>query len=563
MKGLLYHVTTFMLICLNFLKSSQSFHSGADVVYASIHKNESNEWIIENTFNNDRIAAAKYTVGLEKIGWDLLAVKTNKNFPDDLQAEAAGRLEGYLTRERIWNHWRNLNLKTWEGKNMEESSREFFKLQEEYILELYNSNPQDPINANAYYLLRQLNGLRDSYNFYVKDEMKIDDIEFHTITSFGDLFDIKNYNPNNRPDFFNLSLEELELYTTRNNHCSALFKLKEDLSDLFFGHNSWFEYSAMTRIFKEYSFNFNHPSIKSRHILFSSYPGNLGSNDDFYITSQDLAVIETTNTLYDDGLFDLITPRCLLTWQRAMIANRMSSTSKEWVGNFSKRNSGTYNNMFMALDMKKIDLENGIIGNEAMFIIEQIPGTTDINDVTEYLKYGYWPSFNAVFSRKISKLSKIDEMIEKKPSMRDIIDYNTAARAIIFRRDHSKANSKESFQQLIRYNDYLNDPASKGIPTLSISARGDLKNYCGGAYDAKMSSVKNAKGKNKVISIVAGPSLGNNLPEFNWSNSEICKDDPKYGLPEQPKFDWFEYRNEFYDESIYQFDNPELMKFLE
>ena len=130
MKGLLYYVTILLLISLNLSKLSQSFHSGVDVVYASIYKNDSNEWIIENSFISDRIAAAKYTVGLEKIGWDLLAVKTNKNFPDDLQAEAAGRLEGYLTRERIWNHWRNLNLKTWKGKNMEESSREFLRQQE-------------------------------------------------------------------------------------------------------------------------------------------------------------------------------------------------------------------------------------------------------------------------------------------------------------------------------------------------------------------------------------------------------------------------------------------------
>jgi hypothetical protein len=563
MKCLLYYLAFVLLIGLNYSRLSQSFPSSDDVVYASIYINDKNEWIIENQFNTERIAAVKYSVGLEKIGWDLLAVKTNKNYPDDLQAEAAGRLEGYLTRQRIWDHWRNLNQITWKGKNMTKSARKFFREQEEYILEMYKSNPNDAILANAYYLLRQLNGLRDSYNLYVSEEMKIDNIEFHTIASFGDLFDIKNYDPKNRPDLFNWSLEKLEIYTTRNNHCSALFKVKEDLSDIFFGHNSWFEYSAMTRIFKEYYFNFNNPAIKSRHILFSSYPANLGSNDDFYVTSQDLAVIETTNTLYDDELYNLLTPRSLLTWQRAMIANRLSSTSKEWVENFSKENSGTYNNMFMALDMKKVNLENGIIENEAMFIIEQIPGTTDINDVTEYLKYGYWPSFNAVFSRKISKLSKIDEMIVRNPSIRDLIDYYTAARAIIFRRDHSKANSKEGFQQLIRYNDYLNDPASKGIPTLSISARGDLNNYCGGAYDAKMSSVSKAKGKNKVISIISGPTTGNNLPQFKWSDSDRCSNDPKYGLPDQPNFDWFEYHNEFYDEFLYRNETQSLLKFLE
>jgi len=142
-----------------------------------------------------------------------------------------------------------------------------------------------------------------------------------------------------------------------------------------------------------------------------------------------------------------------------------------------------------------------------------------------------------------------------------MIDYHSAARAIIFRRDQGLANSKEGFQQLIRYNDYLNDPVSKNTPTLSISSRGDLKNYCGGAYDAKMSSVSKAKGRNKTISIVSGPTYENDLPVFNWSNSEVCKNDPKFGLPEEPKFEWYEYQSEFYDEIIYH--GKEYLNFLE
>ena len=34
-------------------------------------------------------------------GWDKLAITTNSQFNDDLQAEAAGRLEGYLSKDRI------------------------------------------------------------------------------------------------------------------------------------------------------------------------------------------------------------------------------------------------------------------------------------------------------------------------------------------------------------------------------------------------------------------------------------------------------------------------------
>jgi hypothetical protein len=73
--------------------------------------------------------------------------------------------------------------------------------------------------------------------------------------------------------------------------------------------------------------------------------------------------------------------------------------------------------------------------------------------------------------------------------------------------------------------------------------------------------VSKAKGKNKTITIIAGPTYENDLPVFKWSDSEICKNDPRFGLPEEAKFEWFDYHNEFYDEFIYE--NPKIMKFLE
>ena len=99
----------------------------------------------------------------------------------------------------------------------------------------------------------------------------------------------------NRPNYSEMTNEELRNYLLNRSHCSALFKVKDDLSDIFFGHNTWHSYAMMTRIFKEYNINLNHPLIKSKNVLFSSYPATLNSLDDFYITNQELIVIETTN----------------------------------------------------------------------------------------------------------------------------------------------------------------------------------------------------------------------------------------------------------------------------
>ena len=47
----------------------------------------------------------------------------------------------------------------------------------------------------------------------------------------------------------------------------------------------------------------------------------------------------------------------------------------------------------MILDVNKIDLKNKIIPEKSLMIIEQIPGETQINDVTHILKEGYLTMF--------------------------------------------------------------------------------------------------------------------------------------------------------------------------
>jgi hypothetical protein len=343
-----------------------------------------------------------------------------------------------------------------------------------------------------------------------------------------------------------MTTDQLIMHFHGTTHCSALFKVKEDLSEVFFGHNSWFYYSALTRIFKEYNFNFKSAIAKS--VIFSSYPATLSSNDDFYITSQDLAVIETTNVFYNHDLYAMLTPKSLLTWQRTMIASRLATNSLEWVEIFAQENSGTYNNQFMVLDMKLVDTEKKIISDDAMYIIEQIPGFTDINDVTQYLRYGYWPSYNTPYSKAIRRLSGIDDMLEHRPELSVVASYDTCARANIFRRDQHTIKDEKTFKDVLRYNDYTKDELSLNDPANAISSRIDLrteKASCMGAYDGKMSSVTKAKGKKKRIEIIVGPTSVNGIPEFKWSNKGVCNDKPKEGLPDEYNFDWYTYENLF------------------
>lgn len=74
--------------------------------------------------------------------------------------------------------------------------------------------------------------------------------------------------------------------------------------------------------------------------------------DDFYVTSQKLAVIETTNSVFNTSLYDAITPKSVPYWVRVTVANRMASTAAEWHNVFYRHNSGTYNNQWMTFDYK-------------------------------------------------------------------------------------------------------------------------------------------------------------------------------------------------------------------
>ena len=308
----------------------------------------------------------------------------------------------------------------------------------------------------------------------------------------------------------------------------------------------WYDYAYMTRIFKEYNLNFNHPSVKAKNVMLSSYPAALSSNDDFYLTSQDLAVIETTNVIYNDTLYDLMKPESFMTWERVMIANRMSETSEEWGDHFKEFNSGTYNNMYMALDMKKIKLENNTIEDKTLYTIEQIPELVKINDVTDHLRYGYWPSYNAPYDREIIERSMIKEAIEKDPVLARDIDYDMCTRATIFRRDQGTINSLESFKRIMRYNNYTEDPLAFGDPTNSLTARGDLKEKpsCFGTTDAKLGLVSGLKGNNKTVHIINGPPYEDVEP-FVFSKTTACDHIKHVGMKDEMKFDWVVVNNKY------------------
>ena len=532
-----------LLIFLSFFISIKT----AEEIEARIRLEGNHNWIIESApFPEDRryIATAFYTRGLEETGWDFLSITTNNFYNDELQAEAAGRLEGSLTKDRIFNHWQNMLSS---AGQLKPDTHQFFLKQEEFLLSKKNEYKDNSILYNAYLLYLQFNGLREQYNAESK-EHTIDNIEFNIMNSFGDRFDIDaKYE---KPSFDEMTKEQIYDYFLFNNHCSSFWKVKNDLSDILFGHNSWWNYNMMTRIFKEYNLNFNDRSINAHNVMFSSYPGSIVSNDDFYLTSKGLIVIETTISNFNTSSFDLITEESLLCWQRVQLSNRMAKNAKEWTEIFSQFNSGTYNNQYMVFDTKGVELgEYPKIQPYSLMIIEQMPGMVEINEVTDHLKFGYWPSYNLPFGKNISDYSNITETINFDPSrnMEMYSEYDSCSRAKIMRRDQSKVSDIETMKTFMQYNDYLNDNFSDKNPTESIAARGDLREghpSCFGAYDTKIGSVKEfIENTTKIIYLYSGPTR-QVTPYFNF-NSEACTNKSYIGLPEEPDFPWTIFNNKY------------------
>ena len=546
-------------ICfLQFIKSAiKKFqfqpNSNDSYVKASVYlDNQTGKYRFSENYDENAVAYGMFTKKLETDGWDYLSISSNiePRYNATTKAFAMGFLEGILTRDSIFSHYINMKHNSMFSSNnqMPEFMKKFFQNHHNYIIQMYNSFPSDIYWANAYTIFMQLKGMVDGYNSVQEKDKQIDIIDFHIIASTPELDDIMNSDIHHRKNISAMTLNEILNYIDSRSHCSVLFKLSPDFSELYLGHNTWTSFNSMNRIFKEYRFK---AGIENSFTMaFSSYPGALNSIDDFYVTDNDLLVTETTNEVFDESLFDKISPNSLLTWERAMIANRLATDAKSWTEIFARYNSGTYNNQFMIVDLKLVDLENKAIKDNAFWIIEQIPGYTEAADMTQILRYGYWPSYNSAYFKTIRELSKYQEQILKFPELRDHIDYSTCARANIFRRDNPLVTDLDQMMKLLRYNNYKNDVLSKNNPTLAISERKDLNENspdCIGGIDTKivkLSDLKNSK--QKKIYIVSGPT-SDNLPVFQFSKANCDVKYLKLGLPDKYEFDWIEYTTNLFD----------------
>jgi len=319
-------------------------------------------------------------------------------------------------------------------------------------------------------------------------------------------------------------------------HCSVLIKLSEDGQKLFAGHDTWGGFTGMLRVWKNYYFPFQHNSTQAPSSSFSSYPGVIPSGDDYYLTSQKLAIVETTNEVMNQSLYQFTTIKTVPYWIRIVVANRMATSGAEWVDVFGLYNSGTYNNQWMIVDYKLFTpgqpLQPG-----TFWVAEQIPGYLVSGDQTSVLQNaGYWASYNIPYYTFVYDISGYPAFYAKYGNS---YSYTMCARAQIFRRDEANVQTFSDYKKIMRYNEYQTDPLSLQDACRGISARCDLNPPWAsnplntyfppfGGMDSKVTEFSMAQ--EMITEAVCGPTWDSQAV-FAWTNQFPEAAFPRYGHP--------------------------------
>jgi len=480
-----------------------------------IYNQESGQYTLVSGINTNGVAYGSFNDTLSLSGWGVLKIQTNPQYGDNMQMYAAGYLEGALTSERIYQNYQNIYNTFFGTTPPSDKLYQFLKDQDNWVRSMIKDHKDKPHWKTVGYIMSQFDGLMDGYAATTSPNQTLPLFAFQTLNGCGDFLDLLSVvDEDRRVPWDDLAPEDFFRKFAQQGHCSALVKVPGDYSDLWAGHSSWFTYGAMNRIYKQYNFDLTADFIVARKLSFSSYPGFLESLDDFYIMDSGLVMLETSNGIFNQSLYDLVQPKSLFAWQRVRLANHMAHDGMEWGKYIRDYNSGTYNNQYMVVDYNKFT-PGQLLQEGTLVVVEQIPGLVEFGDVTVQLERGYWPSYNVPYFETIYNISGYPEMVAKYGTG---ASYQLCPRAQIFRRDQGSVVDLDSFKAILRYNNYKNDPYSKGDPGNAICSRFDLEPTqpdAGGCYDTKVTSFELQS--SLIGHAISGPTTSHGLPPFQWT----------------------------------------------
>ena len=92
--------------------------------------------------------------------------------------------------------------------------------------------------------------------------------------------------------------------------------------------------------------------VKPAEVMFSSYAGTISSTDDFYVTSKNLMITETTLDVIDVNAYKNSKDplRYIPNFMRVNSATMFSGSAKHWMNQMCEYNTGTYSSQWIAID---------------------------------------------------------------------------------------------------------------------------------------------------------------------------------------------------------------------
>jgi len=515
---------------------------------------------------------------LSKDGWIRLYLDTTTSprVSNGVKMYAAGYLEGLLTAARISQFYSNFYQTALMDVNNEQAIvriKQLFKDEIDFLKRKTNfhggamsEEPLDPYWKHARYLFMQLWGIKDGYNFMATTNRvnTLDLIDMFIINSHGELPELlQAYTPKAATDrkafqkaFLGLLQKgrtslpgissaaadrDWEQRVAKRGRCSALVRLTSSMRDLFVGHTTWSDYGKMTRIFKYYTFRLTNAFTAAETVVHSSYPGCVGSTDDFYMLSSGLAVMDTSleilNPLVYNRVADFPSNPHLPDFMRVMIANRLARTGAHWVSILAGMNTGTNNAQWMVVDYNLF--QPGLpIQDNTLWVMEQVPGLIRQGDLSQHLqRVGYWASYNRPY---FSETRELTGHAAAEAQYGSLYSWASGPRATIFQRVASGAESGHDMRSIMNRNNFPSEDVLPSEPGHAVSARMDLdevNHIPNGGIDAKVTS--RCLFRAQQCQAISGPSHVVQ-PVFAWghNDTQFFPGWPHLGLPDLWNFDW-------------------------
>jgi hypothetical protein len=483
------------------------------------------------------VAWAVFDDGINETGWYKLVVKGREGADSKDMMRCAGYLEGHLSQKQIYQHYQLAkDIHSFErGKWYPKNWTDFMDANRIYTEESVQAYQDEPYWQEVGLILTQFHGLVDGYNARAPADQKLNETDFWFIHAECEIWDVERA----------IDVKSRKKHSEAADHCTGLIRLLDDYSDVFFAQDTWSDYRDLHGQLKEY--NFPIKEFKASRLIFSTRVGKIFSYDDFYMADTGLLVLETTMSIYNESLYDLVTPKKLFTWVRALRAMWVATNGSYWAETFIKHNSGTLNNQYIILDTNKF-VKGKKPTSDLLWQIEQYPGTYESRDLTQQLvRDGYIPSINVPSTERLYKLAGYPEKVASMGELGYIFSYYESPRYLILKRDAPRVKTFDEFKELMTYNNYKKDPysydASHAIMSRYDLRRGDdprLPKKAFGGLDSKCTRLTEFRTKMKVHAI-AGPTRSNGIPAWDFSNQSfgVLYD----GLPARWEFSWIQHNS--------------------